>query len=322
METSHSLELKKFLDSKQITQITPHSTISHVRMKPGGKFDISNTTCNDKFWELYHNCYRNKDCDHLLYIAECATEYSPVRLDIDLKFPLENESQISNIRKYTSIDIEYIISVCISCMKKILTLDENCDMTSYVFEKGDNMRITDTCLKDGIHIMFINVITDTKSLKYIYMKLNEELCKDECLSHLKSSLMNNLIDDVSTKPWLILGSKKKDDISRYELTKVYTEELVNIYDNTRKIAPRTFSIRKEYPTAYLQETQYVNDDPIGELVNMLSKDRCDDYDGWIKVGICLKNISTDLKDVFINWSKKSEKFNYDICSKQWDSISR
>jgi len=59
-----------------------------------------------------------------------------------------------------------------------------------------------------------------------------------------------------------------------------------------------------------------------KLVNCLSKERATNYDSWIKVGICLKNILGDEGlELFVDFSKKASNFTSDYdCSKKYMKI--
>lgn len=54
------------------------------------------------------------------------------------------------------------------------------------------------------------------------------------------------------------------------------------------------------------------------LVGLLSKERADNYNDWIRVGWCLRNIDHRLLDKWIEFSRQSEKFADGECEKMWD----
>jgi len=56
------------------------------------------------------------------------------------------------------------------------------------------------------------------------------------------------------------------------------------------------------------------------LIGMLSQQRSDEYSKWLEVGICLRNISRDLMDDWIEFSKKSSKFDESVCFDKWYSF--
>jgi P4 family phage/plasmid primase-like protien len=64
-----------------------------------------------------------------------------------------------------------------------------------------------------------------------------------------------------------------------------------------------------------------NNDDIEVLVNMLSEDRCDKYNEWLNVGMCLFNINSNYCDYWIKWSKKSKKYEIGSCENKWKSFA-
>jgi phage/plasmid-associated DNA primase len=56
---------------------------------------------------------------------------------------------------------------------------------------------------------------------------------------------------------------------------------------------------------------------VKDLVEMLSKDRADSYDDWMRVGWCLHNISINNLAIWIRFSKKSAKFSPGTCEQLW-----
>jgi P4 family phage/plasmid primase-like protien len=61
---------------------------------------------------------------------------------------------------------------------------------------------------------------------------------------------------------------------------------------------------------------------IKSLVNMLSIDRCDSYDDWINVGMCLYNIDKKYLLLWLEWSQKSDKYEDGSCEKKWKSFKK
>ncbi len=57
------------------------------------------------------------------------------------------------------------------------------------------------------------------------------------------------------------------------------------------------------------------------LLNLLSMERCDDYDQWIETGVCLYNIDKANLMLWRAWSMKSKKYTKGDCEKKWKSFS-
>jgi len=56
-----------------------------------------------------------------------------------------------------------------------------------------------------------------------------------------------------------------------------------------------------------------------ECLKRLNKDRADDYDSWLHVGMALHTVGVPLDD-WIDWSKDSDKFDENVCKEKWKSF--
>jgi len=61
-----------------------------------------------------------------------------------------------------------------------------------------------------------------------------------------------------------------------------------------------------------------------ELLNSLDKTRANNYEDWIIIGMVLKNISKEIKflNLWIEWSKNSNKFKEGECEKKWKTFTK
>lgn len=64
----------------------------------------------------------------------------------------------------------------------------------------------------------------------------------------------------------------------------------------------------------------VSHDLVKELIGLLNEERCENYDDWLHVGMCLFNIDDKNIDMWIEWSKSSKKFVKGACEKKWKSF--
>jgi hypothetical protein len=62
------------------------------------------------------------------------------------------------------------------------------------------------------------------------------------------------------------------------------------------------------------------DDEISDLLELLSNNRRDSYDDWLKIGICLYNINNSYLLIWKNWSKKNNKYTKGICESKWKTF--
>ena len=65
-----------------------------------------------------------------------------------------------------------------------------------------------------------------------------------------------------------------------------------------------------------------NDEDIEYLLTMLSDDRLNNYDEWIKVGMCLHNINKMYLLLWKKWSQKSNKYEKNTCEIKWKTFAK
>ena len=118
------------------------------------------------------------------------------------------------------------------------------------------------------------------------------------------NLLLNKISDKKNNNIKIEEIIEKDDIEVREYNNKNNLELQNI-DNISEDSNLNFTI-----------------DDIEFLVKMLNDSRCENYNDWINVGICLHNIDTNYLLIWIKWSKQSEKYEDGSCDKKWKSFKK
>ena len=103
--------------------------------------------------------------------------------------------------------------------------------------------------------------------------------------------------------------EKEEDLKKYEeliqARKMRAHFKNSVLSKTRNTQNNRLDSREEF-------------DRISGLVDLLSVARADDYNDWIRVGWCLRNIDHRLLEKWVSFSKKSRKFVAGECEKQWD----
>jgi P4 family phage/plasmid primase-like protien len=320
-----------------------------------GKFCIKDDEL-DIFWKQYNKSLKkHKDLGVKFNIGltERPCTYGPVLIDIDMK----DLSELK--RNYTTQDMLNIVSFY---KEAILTyLKEGVDLTASVFEKpaprtvekktkGENGEEKKTkIIKDGFHIMFMNVSVNKEMHKKIHSKVMENVKNETVFSHLGEVTGENNIFDVkaATNVWMVYGATKQDDRYPYSLTGVISDDEW-FERNDGDVDPRSFSIRNsttpsntkesleqteisfppsnakslmDFSSVQNQESEFVSYDVIErviKLVDMLSIERCDNERTWTELGWCLYNIdSNKLFEVWKQWSKRSPKYKDGDCEFKW-----
>ena len=107
-----------------------------------------------------------------------------------------------------------------------------------------------------------------------------------------------------------------------EIVKATHEEIIKMPKPIKEI-----SQKNDIPIEFIEiNDEDMNhdftDDDIIVLLNMLSEYRCNDYQDWLNVGICLYNINIQHLHLWNTWSKKSNKYKDDICKEKWKGFKK
>ena len=311
-------DLITFLNSNR----TNNGNITHCGLfgRMRGKYCI-----NDKDLHTFFDLYAIALDTHLS-LAECHLSYGPIVIDLDFLFDYEvglnriitTDFIKSFIKLYNSA-----IDTHISCAQRKI---------AYVFQKPHPV-IKDGNIKDGIHIIYPDIVIDTD----IQLHIREtvvNLC-NQCDLFSKFQCKNStesIIDKcvIKTNCWLLYGSSKEPPKNVYSLIEAYDDEMSSVELPEESLRIRKFSIRNKSKSQYtlkreleIPEIEVVtkngqNDIELARLlISCLSEQRADEYSTWIELGFCLHNISHELLKEWINFSKRSTKFIEGECDKEW-----
>jgi P4 family phage/plasmid primase-like protien len=339
---SSNYDLFKFLDERIVGQGQPHT---HTSMyNPRASYFIKDVDM-DEFYELYEKEFFNSTELHITEHKD--KDINPLIIDLDFKYEIETFE-----RKHTDEHIKRIIELYINEIVNLFNIDRNdTRLVSFVFQR-DNIYKIKGVTKDGIHILFPFIISNSNSFYYI---------RDNILKKIGAIISNlgfkNVISDVVDRSvispntlWLLYGSnKEKPKGDPYKLSDIYDGNANKVgltdyfdFENKPINLVRFFSVRgkKDSDSIPIREDKLslfdattikkkaskkvpisYDYDEIKELVSMLSEERSDNYSQWLDVGWALHNIdpnSQELLELWIEFSKKSSKFEEGVCEKEWD----
>jgi P4 family phage/plasmid primase-like protien len=280
-----------------------------------------------KFLEDYSQCI-----DEHPQLTELHSRASPILIDIDFKFPIDNGCE----RIYNNNHLMKLVKM----MNDVITMCLNvelCDIHCFLFEKSSPVN---NCgyIKDGIHIVYPYIITG-KDIQYHMRELFINKIVD---SRLFSDIpVMNSVQEIVDKAvihqsgWFLYKSAK-NNMEPYILTKIINLEEEMEFDFTDEELVKLLSI--QYKTENVEtKIKLVNEEnkefsdsqgnidemeTAKKLSSMLNADRSDNRASWIDVGICMYNISTSLLDAWIEFSTKSEKFKNGECEKTWKTFGK
>ena len=123
-----------------------------------------------------------------------------------------------------------------------------------------------------------------------------------------------------TKTLSIFMPDGSDDIKHYLVS--YVEEGFVDYDE--KFPKKESVLKVTQNNSFLEQINkgYEDEDLVKKLVECLSVKRADEYDDWLNVGFCLYCISPECLDLWVEFSKKSNKYEEGVCEKHWGKMSK
>jgi len=295
------------------------------------KYNILNTKL---FWEKYNTLLKEFQFKDFFLAEKSNLYYSILRFDIDI-YPCEETDELTRNEtlngKNRLYDNNLINKIIIFLFKKIEELKndlqflEDYEKICCVFLKKKWIK------KDGFHLIFPYIFCDKNYHLDFYEKLQEYV-------NLEFPDKKITIDNVFSKPWILIGSKKNENSDMYYLTSVYNSS-VTLISNSDYIYPELYSINKEVNIKKIfiknniimsKSINWVNKSNVNENLNkiigckmmeLLNPIRADDYNFWIDIGITLFNIGEGdhrFFSLFDNFSQKSKKYNEKQTKDLWE----
>lgn len=325
---------------------------THTLMTPPfGKFNIEDSKELKKINKLL-----GEAIDENIYLGglmEKQQDYGPILVDVDLELPKEE----APTRLYNDKMINGVIESYRKSITQICDVN-NKELSCLVFEK-DSAKEKDNKIKDGFHLVFPDVCLHYKK-KYIIRQKAIELLKEKTIFNDFNKSVETIVDEavVHRNNWIMYGCGKSED-NVYKITKYYnyknkelpvekfskktsgiikklslrnenwnednetvlnkdykTEDIDSMFNKNHN---SSFDIQSIFTTT--QEKKELITSAI-ELVDMLSKNRADNYDLWMRVGWALHNTDYSLLEVWDNFSKLSPKYKPGECRRRWTSMRK
>ncbi len=344
-------KIEKLLDKHRMNR-EDKSTATHVTMDPvfPGRYSLDKSA-KKKLHKLLKEA--NK-IEVNMAIAEKPKDYAPIKVDIDLKVPKE---EFGDNRLYDEDFIMKIISLYREGIIKYLDVN-SAELNVCVLEKE---KVTDEGLiiKDGIHLIFPFICTHFK-IRHLIRDYVVSQSKDDSVFNRFSNSVEDIFDKsvISSNYWIMYGNSKPK-CKPYKLTKYIAyddsdlpisdlveeeSELVDVFSLQGKNWKESNQtpLNGEYT---LEDIDYECNNkgidntsnntleaiiPISKedefrkakhLVSLLSDERAENYNDWIRVGWALHNTDRELLQVWIDFSKRCpNKFNENECHRLWRNM--
>lgn len=300
----------------------------------------------EKFHELYEKVI---NMPKIMYILETNLEkYAPIKIDIDIKSLHKNDEE----RLYTQDELLKFIGKYIKLLSSLINIENDFNVVITEKErpsqKDNNGQIM---YKDGFHIIIPEIVIDHETAFFIRDQVLKKKIIDKVFKSI--SIINDSTDVldkciIKQNNWPLIGSVgKPNSINVYSISKIlnYNSKCKLIDEIDKKSIKNIssyLSIRNKTENAFINDqfkpllqpiiikkkennlnnvNNNVNADlsKVKFLISILSKERATEYNSWIQVAWCLKNISNDLYNDFLLFSRKCpEKFDKQVCENVWD----
>ena len=380
MESLQNLLIKYKRKSDETTTHTvmPNKNSNNI-LKFGHSLHVKNEE-KEEFYNILDDLIFNKNIN--FPITESFNKMTPLILDLDMKYTVAEKQ-----RYYTDSTTKGLCDIIKNEIDKYYICKDEKPYECFITEKEyPNYDDSKYDVKDGLHLIFPNIIGNTDIHKEFIRKFSDEILSNKIIDVFKNTSKDGIIPDnevgdildTNVQRWFVYGCGKSDK-SPYLLTKIYDcekFEFLNFEYSNKKILEKTSVVldkceNVEY-TGGIEEIfknklttsnsvstfdmindndetdvdkdydPYLNDnnDDVETMENILmnaeietitkivlrclSDERLEQYDLWIKLGMCLKNIGGDkLFDLWNKFSERGDKYDsIESCQKFWDGFKR
>lgn len=312
---------------------------------------------------------------HPTSLTERHKPISPFLIDLDFR-------QRSSSREYSTQAVHGFMNILLTKIRDYVQQDR---MTCYILEKAiPRYDDKQKCYKDGIHIVFPDVITHPAiqhHVRHLILQHHADwFTQDTHWMNTPDQIYDNKVIDQNN--WFLYGSKKPAEPYAWTVTQGFKlvmtrgqegmEEIaltdishrqwldilsirMHVHQESRYTAQGRDIIRqsamlakKPSPlnTLIVRENQYPTDndssitshstlhthvttsipdskyEELKHLVSLLSPQRAERYDDWMRVGWALHNAEASgrMLQVWIEFSKQSSKYQTGECGRLWDTM--
>lgn len=194
--------------------------------EPFGNFNISRKD-QEEFWKLY--------CDLLengihLSLAEKPDNVCPLLNDTDIKVQYIPDYHKLDEKLYEQSHIKNVVKIYQKNLKTKFRNYKPKHGICFVLEK-DHPTLNDckNLINHGFHLHFIHSFLKKCDIEEVILKsVKSEVDEFELFSDIGVEESGKCIDNITSKYWLMYGSKKKGSNKYYKISKIYDENLNEI----------------------------------------------------------------------------------------------
>ena len=347
------MNLFTFLDSNK----SDNTIFTHTSMC-GGKWDIS----DDKYDEFFRYYCEELIKGREMYLTEKhLNDRGPIYIDFDIRYDKMYESSpilLDIISKIVS-NLTKVLKKCLSSKANYLCYVLKRPGVYYSNNKyKDGIHICFPFLVTTFDYQY------ALRNYYIERYMKDDFKDIPHYPNLEKNELKEIYDKsvIERNNWCMYGSTKKG-VAPYRIIKVYngkagkieTLELISIlsirnkkeltrthkrsYNKliktymkniNKKTDTKTIETEKESETSEIDKKilnqlgNRLEGTEIGRILNILSQDRCDKFDKWIRVGMILFNYGEEMGCLYLEewktWSMRSINYEEGCCEKYWGKM--
>ena len=194
--------------------------------EPFGNFNISRKD-QEEFWKLYCDLLQN---GIHLSLAERPDNVCPLLNDTDIKVQYIPDHHHLDEKVYEETHIKNVVKIYQKNLKTKFKNYKPKHSICFVLEK-DTPTLNDSknLINHGFHLHFIYSFLKKCDIEEVVLKAVKNEIEDiELFADIGVSESGKCIDNITSKYWLMYGSKKKSTNKYYKITKIYDENLKEI----------------------------------------------------------------------------------------------
>ena len=308
----------------------------------------------EAFFDIYCE-EQSKGVD--VYLTEKHKNMSPILIDLDFRYD-KASSEVRRI--YTRKHLKDFILKYMKELKEYVVFDQDpkiyilekpaprFDEQKGIIKDGVHMCISNIVTTPSVQF----------KIRELVLAHMEVIFQDCSFVNKPSDIFDENV--IEKNNWLMYGSRKITDQTRYLVTDILTytqnEELISadaipdIQVLVRELSIRNKNTKNKIHQSKIEEVgaleKYVIEDerqrlavkhalqtrkndtnPVSDdinlvksLIEILSVSRSENYDDWIRVGWCLRNIDSTLLDDWVTFSEQSTKYRPGECESLWNRM--
>ena len=214
--------LRKFISSRQEKGEGYFTHISQIQ--PTGRYNISRKD-TEEFWNIYQDTLYNNP-NMVSGLAERPMDFVPVLNDTDIKMEYNQETHNLNQKLYKDTHIRQTVMIYQKHLKQIIRDYQRKYGICMVLEKEKPTLDDKENISHGFHLHFIHTIMHKVDQDvHLIPRIRKEVEDKGLFFDIGIKNSADAIDKSCTsKYWLLYGSRKKENLQSYRVTKIYDDD--------------------------------------------------------------------------------------------------